>query len=68
MNQYTEIELYKKLDELRRQHRLIEDKINVCEKQTPDDIFTVQRFKKEKLAIRDKITRIESEIYPDIIA
>jgi hypothetical protein len=68
MNQYSEIELYKKLDELRRQHRVIEDKINVCEKQNPEDIFTVQRFKKEKLAIRDKITRIESEIYPDIIA
>ncbi len=68
MDETAEVELYKKLDELRRQHRTIEHKITVCEKQTPEDVFTVQRYKKEKLSLRDKIMQIEAELYPDIIA
>ncbi|GMG82952.1 DUF465 domain-containing protein [Paralimibaculum aggregatum] len=28
----------------------------------------VQRLKKRKLALKDRITRIEDELYPDIIA
>jgi len=30
--------------------------------------LTVQRFKKEKLILKDEIARIEDELTPDIIA
>ncbi len=68
MTEDTEVELYKKLDTLRRAHRVIEQKIRAILKQSPHDEFSVIRFKKEKLAIRDQITRLEDVLYPDIIA
>lgn len=64
----SDVQLYKQLDTLRREHRTIEHKIRACLEQTPDDIFTISRFKKEKLSIRDKILSIEGALYPDIIA
>lgn len=63
-----DIELYKQLDALRREHRTIEHKIRAYSEQMPEDMFTVTRFKKEKLALRDKILSIEATLYPDIIA
>ena len=34
----------------------------------PIDHLKVQRLKKQKLVLKDEISRIEAEIYPDIIA
>ncbi len=68
MTEDSEVELYKQLDALRREHRTIEHKIKAHMEQTPDDVFTMSRFKKEKLSIRDKIITIENTLYPDIIA
>ena len=36
--------------------------------QTGCDALRIQRMKKKKLAIKDKITKIEDQIIPDIIA
>ena len=68
MTNYDEIELFRRLDTLRREHRTLEHKIQACHKQTPYDEFSMSRFKKEKLVLRDKISELESELYPDIIA
>lgn len=65
----SELELYKKLDALRRDHRLLDEKITAALRQsnTPDEI-AISRFKKEKLIVRDQIIELESILYPDIIA
>lgn len=54
----------KELEELRAQHRELDNKI----KEGRLDEFTIRRFKQTKLALRDKITRLEHLVYPDIIA
>jgi hypothetical protein len=59
-----ELILIKRLDHLREKHRQIDE-------QTKDinlDPFSQMRLKKEKLALRDEIARIERIVYPDIIA
>jgi hypothetical protein len=68
MTEDTEVKLYKKLDSLRRLHHALEQKIHDTVKQVPQDEFSIQRYKKEKLAIRDQITSIESILYPNITA
>ncbi|NET71435.1 MAG: DUF465 domain-containing protein [Sphaerospermopsis sp. SIO1G2] len=68
MTEDGDVELYKRLDALRRAHRVIENKIRAAITQQPFDEFSLLRFKKEKLAIRDQITVLEDTLYPDIIA
>ena len=68
MDEDADIELYKELDTLRREHRTIEHKIRAHSEQSPDDLFTITRYKKQKLSLRDKILSIEAILYPDIIA
>lgn len=57
-----------KLEVLRQRHRDLKDAIAALQAQGPNTQLTVQRFKKEKLALKDQIARIEDELTPDIIA
>ncbi|SUZ31769.1 hypothetical protein ROE7235_01519 [Roseibaca ekhonensis] len=57
-----------KLEVLKRKHRDLDDAIAALQAQGPNTQLTVQRFKKEKLALKDQIARIEDELTPDIIA
>lgn len=68
MNEEDEIELYKKLEVMRRTHRTLEHKITALMQQIPYDEFSLLRYKKEKLSLRDKILTLENQLYPDIIA
>ncbi len=54
----------KELEDLRTQHRKLDDKIN----QGGLDEFSKRRFKQMKLSLRDKIAALERIICPDIIA
>ncbi len=63
-----ELMLEKELDELREQHRLLDEKINTLADNAYQDQLQVMRLKREKLAVRDAMIRIEEQIYPDIIA
>lgn len=57
-----------KLDQLREEHRDLDDAISALgEKPFPDQL-ALRRLKKKKLALKDEIARIEDELYPDIIA
>lgn len=56
--------LLKRLEDLREQHRELDDKIML----NGIDEFSKQRFKKMKLQLRDEIIRVEQQVYPDIIA
>ena len=58
----------RKLEELRVEHRDLDDMIARVGEEAPFDQLRMQRLKKRKLALRDQINRLESELLPDIIA
>ncbi|SIT81725.1 YdcH family protein [Pontibaca methylaminivorans] len=56
------------LEVLRRQHRDLDEAIRALEDRGTADQLTVRRLKKQKLQLKDMITRIEDRLIPDIIA
>lgn len=61
-------ELQDKLAELEREHRVLDQEIDRLVNTPPVDLLTVQRLKKKKLALKDQIAKLKSDILPDIIA
>ena len=57
-----------KLATLRSEHRDLDDVIARIIELAPFDQLQLQRLKKRKLALKDQISKIESELLPDIIA
>lgn len=57
-----------KLEVLRREHRDLDEAIHALETTGRPDQLTLRRLKKQKLALKDAITRIEDQLIPDIIA
>jgi hypothetical protein len=57
-----------KLAELRAAHRALDERIDQLISQGFPDQLEVQRLKKQKLALKDRIARLESARLPDIIA
>jgi len=58
-----------RLAELRRRHRALDEEIaELSRAPGPGDMFTLQRMKREKLALRDQIALAEDQLTPDIIA
>ena len=53
---------------LRTEHRDLDDVIARVVERGPFDQLQLQRFKKRKLLLKDQISKIESELLPDIIA
>ncbi len=58
----------RKLEELRVEHRDLDDVISRVNEEAPFDQIRMQRLKKRKLALRDQINHLESQLLPDIIA
>lgn len=61
-------ELHKKLIELKKEHRDLDEEITRMVEKAPFDQLQVQRLKKRKLALKDQIAKIDSQLMPDIIA
>ena len=61
-------ELRRKLEELRQEHRDLDDAILSLQQTAPFNQLQLQRLKKRKLLLKDQITQIESKLLPDIIA
>jgi hypothetical protein len=57
-----------KLTALTVEHRDLDDVIARIAERVPFDQLQLQRLKKRKLALKDQISKIESELLPDIIA
>ncbi|TKW67745.1 MAG: DUF465 domain-containing protein [Paracoccus denitrificans] len=57
-----------RLDVLRRDHRELDEKIKTLADQPGTSSLHLQRLKREKLALKDRIARLEDELTPDIIA
>ncbi|MBL6609596.1 MAG: DUF465 domain-containing protein [Rhodobacteraceae bacterium] len=52
----------------KREHRDLDDAISALVEKGTADQLTLQRLKKRKLALKDKISRLEDRLTPDIIA
>jgi hypothetical protein len=57
-----------KLEVLRREHRDLDQAIHALEETGRPDQLTLRRLKKQKLALKDQIAKIEDRLIPDIIA
>ena len=65
----NDVEHYKRrLVELRVEHRDLDDVIARLAKDPLVDELELKRLKKRKLMIKDQITRLESEVIPDLNA
>ena len=53
---------------LKTEHRDLDETITRLAERAPVDQLELQRLKKRKLLLKDRITKIESELLPDIIA
>jgi len=57
-----------KLEELRTEHRDLDDIITRISIEIPFDQLQLQRLKKRKLILKDQISMLENQLLPDIIA
>ena len=56
------------LEVFKREHRDLDEAIHALQEKGTGDQLTIQRLKKKKLALKDKIALIEDRLTPDIIA
>jgi hypothetical protein len=68
MTQEEERELRAELARLQQEHRDLDAAIAALQESPGSDLIQVQRLKKRKLLLRDRITFIEDQLTPDIIA
>jgi hypothetical protein len=69
MAEPTELpEIERRLAELRAAHRALDERISQLIDAGYRNQLELQRLKKQKLALRDRIARLESDRLPDIIA
>lgn len=61
-------ELNERLEALKAEHRDLDDAILALSQRAVPDMIQIQRLKKRKLALRDEIMLLESNLVPDIIA
>ncbi|MBR9764524.1 MAG: DUF465 domain-containing protein [Rhodobacteraceae bacterium] len=56
------------LEHFRAEHRDLDEAIRALEDRASADRLTIQRLKKKKLSLKDRIAQIEDRLTPDIIA
>jgi hypothetical protein len=64
----SESDLRAQLARLQQEHRDLDAAITALQDAPGSDLLQVQRLKKRKLWLRDRISFIEDQITPDIIA
>jgi hypothetical protein len=68
MTDEDERELQTELARLQQEHRDLDAAIDALHQSPAPDLLRLQRLKKRKLQLRDRIAFIEDQITPDIIA
>src|ERR1700693_5853821 len=68
MTEQEESELRAQLARLRQEHRDLDAAIEALQIAPGADILQIQRLKKRKLVLRDRISFVEDQLTPDIIA
>jgi hypothetical protein len=61
-------EAREELDRLRQEHRDLDAAISAMAEAANADPIRIQRMKKRKLALKDRIAKLEDGLLPDIIA
>ncbi len=64
----TTDEIKRRLEDLRIQHRDLDDVILRLSTEAAINQLQIGRLKKRKLALKDQISRLENALVPDIIA
>ena len=62
-----DVVILKQIDELREQHRLLDEEVKLLDGGWQDEMQAA-RLKKRKLQLRDMIATLEAEVYPDMPA
>lgn len=60
--------LRKELAQLRQEHRDLDVAVQALAGTSNHDVLQLQRLKKKKLMIKDRISALEDQLFPDIIA
>ena len=68
MHRPHDIELRELLVRLKAEHRDLDAEIIALEQAGGGDILSIKRLKKRKLALKDHMTAVEDQLFPDIIA
>jgi len=68
MDEQEESTLHQKIEDLKEEHRDLDDVIARVQEAVPFDQLKVQRLKKRKLILKDQIIVMENLLIPDIIA
>ncbi len=68
MIDYQQEEVRRRLEDLKVEHRDLDDVITRLSQDVPFDQLQLKRLKKRKLALKDQIAQLESALVPDIIA
>ena len=61
-------ELEAELFQLKEEHRDLDGAIEALERMVAGDQLQIQRLKKRKLSLKDRIAYLEDQLTPDIIA
>lgn len=67
-SEIDESEVLSELDRLRQEHRDLDAAIDALARMQVADRLQIQRLKKRKLVLRDRIAYLEDLLTPDIIA
>jgi hypothetical protein len=68
MQRTNDNELRDLLVRLKAEHRDLDAEIIALESSGSTDIFTIKRLKKRKLSLKDHMSAVEDQLFPDIIA
>ena len=68
MDEPDTYQLRQRLEQLRSEHRDLDDVIAHLAETRPYDQLQIQRLKKRKLKLKDEIGKLEDRLLPDIIA
>ncbi|HVZ15229.1 MAG TPA: DUF465 domain-containing protein [Bauldia sp.] len=68
MSEEEERDIRRELAELRQEHRDLDAAITAMAESARPDSIQIQRMKKRKLALKDRITALDDRLLPDIIA
>jgi len=68
MSDYDQEQLQEKLEELRLEHRDLDDVIHRLQMTGAMEQMQLQRLKKRKLKLKELIVKIEDQLIPDILA
>ncbi len=67
-NLSLEGQMQEQLAWLRREHRRIDQEIDLLSLSNNSDVLKIRRMKKIKLSMKDQISYLENQLTPDIIA